>query len=94
MGTGFTLETPIKVAPYGIDSVISIVDDVLIEKVRKMYSEKLQIPYRDISSKVEDFRARRITSYLNLVNEMAKSKFEALKSLKDDAVKEIENILE
>ena len=30
MGTGFTLDTPLKVAHLGIDSVVSIVDDVLI----------------------------------------------------------------
>ena len=93
MGTGFTLETPIKVAPFGIDSVISIVDDVLIEKVRKMYADKFEMPYKDISSKMEDFRAKRITSYLNLVNEIAKTKFEALKNFKEDTIKEIEHYL-
>ena len=30
MGLGFTIDTPLKVAHYGIDSVISIVDDDLI----------------------------------------------------------------
>ena len=30
MGTAFTADTPLKVAQYGIDSVVSIVDDVLI----------------------------------------------------------------
>ena len=33
MGTGFTIDTPLKVARYGISSVISLVDDVLIEQV-------------------------------------------------------------
>jgi len=79
MGTGFTLDTPIKVSRYGIDSVISIVDDVLMENLRKMYCEKFEIPYLAITEKIEDFRAKRITSYLNLVNELASKKFKSLK---------------
>ena len=31
VGTGFTIDTPLKVARYGISSVVSLVDDVLIE---------------------------------------------------------------
>lgn len=79
MGTGFTLDTPIKVSKYGIDSVISVVDDVLMENLRKMYCEKFEIPYQAITDKIEDFRAKRITSYLNLVNDLATKKFQALK---------------
>ncbi len=79
MGIGFTIDSPLKVAQYGVDSVISLVDDILIEKLRKMYSEKFEIPYQEISNKVDDFRAKRITSYLNLINELVDTKFEALK---------------
>ncbi len=79
MGLGFTMDTPAKVAQYGIDSVISIGDDVLIEKMRKVYCEKLKLPYEEITTKIEDFRAKRITSYLNLINDIATKKFEALK---------------
>jgi len=75
MGTGFTLDTPLKVAPYGMNSVVSIVDDVLIENLRKAYCEKFEIPYKSITDKIEDFRAKRITSYLNLLNELAEKKF-------------------
>ena len=68
MGTGFTIDTPIKVARYGISSSISLVDDVLIEQVRKFYCEQENEPYEEITRKSEDSRARRITSYLNLVD--------------------------
>lgn len=80
MGTGFTLDTPLKVAPYGMDSVISIVDDVLIENLRKTYCEKFQLPYQAITEKIEDFRAKRITSYLNLIQVIAEKKFEQIKN--------------
>ena len=89
MGTGFTLDTPIKVSAFGMDSVISIVDDVLIENLRKMYCEKFEIPYQAITDKIEDFRAKRITSYLNLVNDLAKSKFKSLKESTNETGKEI-----
>ncbi|UKM66024.1 hypothetical protein GSB9_02597 [Flavobacteriaceae bacterium GSB9] len=81
MGIGFTVDTPLKVAHYGMDSVISLVDDILLEKLRKMYSEKFELPYDEISDKVEDFRAKRITSYLNLINDLAEKNFKALKSI-------------
>ena len=43
MGLGFTIDTPLKVSQFGIDSVISIVDDILIERMRKMYCTFLQM---------------------------------------------------
>tara|TARA_R110002096_G_scaffold75045_5_gene177796 strand:- start:735 stop:2546 length:1812 start_codon:yes stop_codon:yes gene_type:complete len=81
MGIGFTIDTPLKVAQYGIDSVISLVDDILLEKLRKMYSEKFKIPYNEITDKIDDFRAKRITSYLNLISDLADQKFESLKQI-------------
>jgi len=80
MGIGFTIDTPLKVSQYGIDSVISLVDDILLEKLRKMYSEKFNLPYKEITDKVEDFRAKRVTSYLNMINEQARKKFESFKT--------------
>lgn len=93
MGIGFTIDTPLKVSHLGIDSVISLVDDILIEKLRKMYCEKLELPYQEISDKLEDFRAKRITSYLNMVNDTAHKKFEALKNSVHETGKEIKEYL-
>jgi len=69
MGTGFTIDTPLHVARYGISSVISLVDDILIEQMRKCYSEKLGRPFEAVDKHDEDARAKRITAYLNLVHE-------------------------
>ena len=68
MGTGFTIDTPLKVARYGISSVISLVDDILIEQVRKFHCERLGEPFEPIAEDEEDCRARRITAYLDLVD--------------------------
>ena len=89
MGIGFTVDTPLKVSQYGIDSVISIVDDILLEKLRKMYLNKYEIPYQEISEKIEDFRAKRITSYLNLINDLAKKKFEEVKTASVEMGKDV-----
>jgi len=80
MGIGFTIDTPLKVSQYGIDSVISLVDDMLLEKLRKMYCSKYGIAYEEITLKSDDFRARRITAYLNLINMLSKKQFEDLKN--------------
>jgi len=76
MGTAFTAETPLRVAQYGIDSVISIVDDVLLERLRKVYCEENGIDYNEITKENIDHRANRITSYLNLVHKLVHKKFE------------------
>ena len=68
MGTGFTIDTPLKVARYGISSVISLVDDHLTEDMRKFHSGLSGEPYEEIKTSSEDSRARRITAYLDLVN--------------------------
>lgn len=79
MGLAFTIDSPIRVAQYGIDSVISIMDDELIEKMNAFYSEKFDKPYQEITQKIQDYRAKRITSYLNLVDQIVKDKFENFK---------------
>lgn len=68
MGLGYTVDTPAKVAQYGISSVVSIMDDQLLEVMRKIYSDKWNIPFVEIPVNVEDSRAKRITSYLNLLH--------------------------
>ena len=74
MGTGFTIDTPIKVAKYGISSVVSLVDDLLVENMREYYSKKLDIPFKNISNKIDDFRAKRFTEYLNLMDQIVKTR--------------------
>ena len=58
LGIGYTLDTPVKVAQYGIDSVVSLVDDILLEKLRKVYCEKFEVHYNEITNKIDDFRAK------------------------------------
>ncbi len=80
LGTGFTVDTPIKVAQYGIDSVISLADDTLIEKMRELYSEKFGLPFQAISDAIDDFRAKRITAYLDMIDEIVTRKLEEIKN--------------
>lgn len=79
MGIGFTIDTPIKVAPYGISSAISLVDDMLIEKMRGYYCRQANIPYLQIIKHMDDFRAKRITAYLDVMDELVRRKFEEIK---------------
>lgn len=80
MGTGHSVDTPIRVAHLGIDSVISIVDDLLLEKIRKHYSQLYDIPFTSISRSTHDGRAKRISAYLDTVNDIVQRKFDDLKS--------------
>lgn len=79
MGLAYTIDTPIKVARFGISSVISIIEDRLIEMMRKHYYPTINQEYYPISTHEDDFRARRITDYLNLVNTIVQSQVEKIR---------------
>ena len=94
MGLAFSVDTPIKVAHYGIDSVISIMDDDLVEKMRKVYSQKQNKRFIAITTNEEDYRAKRITAYLNLVDEIVQQNFETLKNSFGEKNGEFEKYIE
>ena len=79
MGTGFTIDTPIKVARFGISSVISLVDDHLIEQMRSHYCAQTGVTYERITDKVQDHRALRITAYINLVDQIVQQQMAQMK---------------
>lgn len=68
MGLGYTIDTPLKVARFGISSVISIIEDELIEQMRQFYCLNSGKEYIPITCTEDDYRAKRITAYLNLVD--------------------------
>ena len=80
LGTGFSLDTPVKVSRYGISSVVSLADDGLMEKLRTHYFEKNNLPYSSIGDKENDSRAKRITAYLNWMHHHVKEQFQILKN--------------
>jgi hypothetical protein len=79
MGIGFTIDTPYRVAKYGISSVISLVDDTLIEQIYRDWCAKLGEPCEPIENEDPDPRARRIARYLNLVKRETVRAFEELR---------------
>lgn len=84
MGLAYTVDSPIKVARFGIPSVMSIIEDRLIEMMRKHYYEFIHEEYIPISTHEPDYRAKRITDYLNLVARIVN---EQVKNLKSSAFK-------
>ena len=80
MGTGFTIDTPLKVARFGISSVMSLVDDLLLEQMRQFYCEQSGEPYEKISPREDDSRAKRVTAYLNLVDILVARQSEVLQA--------------
>ena len=80
LGLAFSVDTPLRVARYGISSVISIVDDILIEHMRKHYARLYEETYQPITVRDEDYRARRITAYLNLLHTIVQKQIAVLKA--------------
>jgi hypothetical protein len=79
LGLGYSIDTPLKVARFGISSVVSIVDDELTERMRQYHAKQNAVPYVPILKSEEDSRARRITAYLNLLDDLVKQQLLNLK---------------
>jgi len=79
LGLAFSINTPIKVAKYGISSVVSLVDDVLIEDMRSYHCKQYGYTYVPIKKTEPDSRARRITAYLDLLDEIIKKQIQEVK---------------
>jgi hypothetical protein len=79
MGLAYTIDSPIRVAQFGISSVVSIIDDEIVERMRDFYSKKFNFDFKEISIKSEDHRAERITAYLDMMDEIVTKKFKDFK---------------
>jgi len=80
MGLSYTIDSPIKVARFGISSVVSIIEDSLIERMREYYYAQQKEHFTPINTKEPDYRAKRITAYLNMMNKIVHEQFERLKT--------------
>ncbi|HEY4797767.1 MAG TPA: hypothetical protein VII99_01710 [Bacteroidia bacterium] len=80
MGLSYTVDTPVKVARFGISSVVSIIEDNLLEEMRKFYSNQEKIEYIQIPESDIDHRAKRVTAYLNLIDRIVEKQFNKVKS--------------
>lgn len=79
LGLGYSIDTPLKVARYGISSVLSIVDDELVERMRAYHSQNRSVDFEAIAKGETDSRSRRITAYLNFLSDCINQDFKALK---------------
>ena len=89
MGLAYTIDSPIRVAQFGISSVVSIIDDEIVERMRDFYSKKFNFDFKEISIKSEDHRAERITAYLDMMDEIVTKKF---KDFKEEISKNTETL--
>ncbi len=70
LGLGYSIDTPVKVARFGISSVMSIMDDELLELMREHHCQKNGMVYKAIEKQEHDVRARRITAYLDVIHDI------------------------
>jgi len=89
MGLAYTIDSPVKVARFGISSVVSIIEDTLIERMRQYYYRKINEPYLPIQVTESDYRAKRITDYLNLLNRIVGKQIERLRESTFEAGSEL-----
>lgn len=80
MGLAYTVDTPVKVARFGISSVVSIIEDNLLEEMRKYYCWQENEIYEPIRPDEHDSRARRVTAYLDLLDRIVTRQMQKLRS--------------
>ncbi|MCB2205792.1 hypothetical protein KQI65_13690 [bacterium] len=90
LGIGYSVDAPLKVAHLGISSVMSLVDDSLLEELRKHYMQQDGLPYSPIEAKDEDSRARRITAYLDMIQRKVQERFQALRTASFETDEELQ----
>lgn len=89
MGTGFSIDSPLRVGPYGINSVVSLVDDVLIEQVHSVLAKREGEPFTPVPPADIDARALRITAYLDFLERMVAKRQTAMRQQPFDGKSEL-----
>ncbi len=79
MGTGFTIDTPIRLAPLGIHSAISLVNDSLIEFARRDWCQRTGRAWTPVDDNQDGFRRERIRLYLDLVQQLVDERTDELR---------------
>ena len=82
LGLAYSIDTPFKVAKFGISSVVSIVDDELCERMRQYHADQNNEIFIAISKTDNDYRAKRITAYLNLIKKLVDEQIEVIRKQK------------
>lgn len=80
MGIGFTVDSALRVARFGIGTVISLADDRLIERVRRHYCGVYGLPCEPITAHDPDARAKRMTAWLDLVDAVTARQMDELRA--------------
>ncbi len=94
MGIGFTVDSALKVARYGINSVMSLSGQALQEELREYYSKKFDISYKKITNKEDDYKAKRTTAYLNFLDDKITKTFDDYKNSPIEYKSEIEKYID
>ncbi|MFM8839896.1 MAG: hypothetical protein ACKOFB_02205 [bacterium] len=80
MGLSFSVDTPLKVAHFGISSVVSIMEEDLLEMMREHHSKKNGLHFEPVDKKEFDSRSKRITAYCNLLDQLVNSNIEKMRN--------------
>lgn len=83
-GISFYSRHSYKSSKIRISSVVSIIEDQMIEQMRAVICKNEDLPYIEIKKDEEDYRARRITAYLNVLDIVLQKQMVQLKKEKFD----------
>jgi hypothetical protein len=81
MGTGFTIDSPIKIAKFGISSTMSLMDDYMMKDMYTFYSEQTGRDVAEIAEAEDHGRSEIITRYLNLSNDIVNTQIEEIRQM-------------
>lgn len=94
MGTGFTADTPLQIARFGISSVVSLVDDELLHAVHRHHAKRMGREVESIDGATPGDRERRIRAYLDFLDAEVGAQVEHLKTMRFDPGTELTRYFE
>lgn len=80
MGSGHSIDTPIRVGRWGISTVVSMVDDLVCEQVHKLYCERKGLPFQAVDPADPKARAIRFRKYLDFLADELELQMVALRA--------------
>ena len=66
MGIGFTIDSALRVAKFGIATVISLADDRLIERVKELHEEGFRFAFDDCAAHPDKLPLYPLISYIKI----------------------------
>jgi hypothetical protein len=80
MGSGHSVDTPLRVARFGISSVVSLVDDIMVEQVHRLHTQRRGLPFQAVPVTAPDARVQRVRNYFDFLWDEVRAQLDEMRA--------------